>query len=114
VLTNTDLYLKLPWTIESSTSEDTGRRVLRIKELPEFLVVEEEGHDTVAEFWDALRGLIDSYLEAGETPPTPAGSHVGRLLSTFQPNTIVLGRPLRDEVTAGGTEATERGFARAG
>lgn len=79
------LYLSLPWTIDVSHDEDDPGRVLRIRELPGFLVVEEADRDLERDFWDALEGYIDSHLEFGDPLPLPAGVNMDREIARRRP-----------------------------
>ena len=64
--------LGLPWTIQAADADEPGERVLRVEELPGFLVVGTP-QELDAEFWSALREFLGSFLEYGDPIPLPAG-----------------------------------------
>ena len=68
-----EVLLRAPWTVESAPAEQPGHIVVRIRELPPFLVVGEPNDELDAECWLALESLLESYLEDGQDPPLPAG-----------------------------------------
>lgn len=70
-------YLQLPWTIELERHTDDGDYIaLRVAELPGFIVADRTVEGAEHVFWPALRDFLNSYLEAGETPPTPEGFRI--------------------------------------
>jgi hypothetical protein len=62
--------LRAPWTVTAEPAEEGEAIVLRILELPAFIVVGRPP-EVEKEFWLALESLLDSYAEAGEEPPIP-------------------------------------------
>lgn len=69
-----DYYLSLPWTITSETRMDDGRyMVLRVSELPGFVVASPKATELDTLFWDMLEEFIRSYLEDDREPPIPIG-----------------------------------------
>jgi hypothetical protein len=74
-MTNEDklrVLLRAPWTVTSAPAEDGASTVLRIGELPAFVVVGGDPEEVVREFWLALESLLESYIDAGEEPPLPS------------------------------------------
>lgn len=66
-------YLSLPWTIIRGEEEDDGRYlVLRIAELPGFVVAARTEAELFASYRPALEAFLASYLDEGEEPPVPA------------------------------------------
>jgi predicted RNase H-like HicB family nuclease len=49
---------------------------LRVKELPDFVVLGESVEEVLAEVTPALEAFLQSYLDAGEQPPLPEHRHV--------------------------------------
>ncbi len=69
---NASDYLALPWTIRRHEHDDDGSYIsLTIDELPGFVAAGRDDDEAEETFWDALSAFIDSYLDAGETPPSP-------------------------------------------
>jgi len=65
-------FLTLPWTMRAGEREDDGRYYyMTIDELPGFVVSADSLEELDSEFWDALEGYLNSYLEHGEEPPVP-------------------------------------------
>ncbi len=64
--------LRMPWTIVRENHDDDGEYLsLRIEELPGFVVAGRTEDEVEALFWDALSAFLQSYTEAGESPPMP-------------------------------------------
>ena len=66
--------MKKPWTLVGPTRVDAPEGThfaIRIEELPDFFVAELSPREALAEFPDALRAFILSYLERDELPPLP-------------------------------------------
>lgn len=71
-MSSVDFYLSLPWTIQREERDDDGRYfVLRVVELPGFVVACEDEDELDEMFWPALRAFLESYVKHGETPPLP-------------------------------------------
>jgi len=68
-----DRFLRVPWTLLKSFNHDEGYHVVRVKELPEVLATGRDDAELGAEFWNALRSALTSYLLDGEPIPMPAG-----------------------------------------
>jgi predicted RNase H-like HicB family nuclease len=69
-------YLRLPWTIVRTEHDDDGEYIaIHIAELPGFVVAGATEAEIEGMFWPALEAFIRSYLDAGETPPRPAGRY---------------------------------------
>ncbi len=83
--------LRAPWTVVADPAAEQGKTVLRVQELPEFLVVGSTGDDLVNEFWLALGSLLESYLEDGQDPPLPAGFRLPWARSSGVYNVISVG-----------------------
>ena len=66
--------LRAPWTVQATAAEeDPSHVVLRIRELPEFVVVGPRDEALIGEFWTALESLLQAYVEEGQDPPLPEG-----------------------------------------
>lgn len=66
-----DYYLRAPWSINASTEGEY--KVLRIAELPGFVVAAKTADELDEDFWPALQTFLESYVEDGEVPPLPEG-----------------------------------------
>lgn len=65
-------YLRMPWTIVRENHDDDGAYLsLRIEELPGFVVAGRSEDEVEAMFWESLAAFLQSYTEAGESPPMP-------------------------------------------
>ncbi|GJG86844.1 hypothetical protein tb265_20250 [Gemmatimonadetes bacterium T265] len=83
--------LRLPWTVLPTTAPDSPR-MLRIRELPEFLVVEQPGRNFEEDFWDALEGLVRSYVEHNDPIPEVGNVTVDALHARMTPSLPIHGR----------------------
>ena len=73
-------YLALPWTIQGPVSvvDDHGNTHFEmcVVELSDFFVAAATESEVLYEFGPALLAFIDSYLNAGEKPPSPSGEPI--------------------------------------
>lgn len=63
--------LRAPWTVRSEASPHGPYLVLRIDELPEFVVAGDDPALLTQEFWLALESLLRSYVDEGDPFPLP-------------------------------------------
>ena len=86
-------YLILPWTISgpARVTDKHGNThfEMRVRELPDFLVVATSESEALYEFRSALLAFLDSYASEGEVPPISDGnsaSFAWSPLSRIQPH----------------------------
>jgi hypothetical protein len=102
------VLLQAPWTVQVAPAKEQGNIVLRIKELPEFLVVGPRTDNLDAEFWTALESLLEDYLADGEEPPLPAGfqPHWTRASAGY-PRQVLTGAGTVSQSHSGGNEGAK-------
>lgn len=87
----------LPWGYDGPTKcVDEGQEswVLRIKELPGFLVAGFSAKEVLDELPEALESFLASYVETGEVPPLPANMGHWRM-GLFQADPAPVNRPVQ-------------------
>lgn len=95
-------FLALPWTIQREEHDDDGRYiVLKVAELPGFVVASDNEAELEEMFWPALRAFLNSYLQRGETPPLPRAARLARVATRRAPRrvwAVTVGRTGRPQV----------------
>ncbi len=83
-----DELVDLPWTWQGPTEvHDDGAAYweIRVAELPEFFVAGETYDKVLSELPAALKAFLASYLERGESPPTPEHPERWRVVKVWSP-----------------------------
>jgi len=76
--------VSLPWTIRGPRQEDDCW-IIRIDELPDFLVAGWTRDAVLSEYTPALEAFLASYIEHGEFPPVLIGRLWEWLALAYQP-----------------------------
>jgi predicted RNase H-like HicB family nuclease len=71
--------VRLPWTFQGPSRDPDGGFVIRIGELPGFVVAAETRHQVFEDLRPALKAFLASYTEHGETPTLPSNRDAWRM-----------------------------------